>query len=289
MKKVLGVYSGPRPHWVGDGFPVRSMFSYQTHGKLLSPFLLLDYAGPAEFTPTTHRRGVGQHPHRGFETVTIVYKGEVSHKDSTGKGGTIGPGDVQWMTAGSGILHEEYHSDAFAKSGGLFTMVQLWVNLPAADKMAEPGYQAIVDADIPVVQLPNDGGKVRVIAGDMADKTGSAHTFTPMHVWDLHLNQGSINEFTVPEGWSTALIVLQGTIHVNGNAIARESQMVVLDQAGERLAIEANGDAIVLLLSGQPIDEPIVGYGPFVMNTEQEIAQAMQDFNSGGFGSMAAH
>ncbi|MBP6017929.1 MAG: pirin family protein [Burkholderiaceae bacterium] len=287
MKKVLGVYSGPRPHWVGDGFPVRSMFSYQTHGKLLSPFLLLDYAGPAEFTPTTHRRGVGQHPHRGFETVTIVYKGEVSHKDSTGKGGTIGPGDVQWMTAGSGILHEEYHSDAFAKSGGLFTMVQLWVNLPAADKMATPGYQAIVDADIPVAQLPNDGGKVRVIAGDLAGKTGPAHTFSPMHVWDLHLNQGSINEFTVPEGWSTALIVLQGTVQVNGNAIARESQMVVLDQAGERLAVEANSDAIVLLISGQPIDEPIVGYGPFVMNTEQEIAQAMQDFNSGHFGSMA--
>ncbi|NYT64788.1 pirin family protein [Alcaligenaceae bacterium] len=283
MKKVLGVYSGPRPHWVGDGFPVRSMFSYQTHGKLLSPFLLLDYAGPAEFTPTTHRRGVGQHPHRGFETVTIVYKGEVSHKDSTGKGGTIGPGDVQWMTAGSGILHEEYHSDAFARSGGLFTMVQLWVNLPAADKMAAPGYQAIVDADIPVIQLPNNGGKARIIAGDFAGKVGPAHTFTPMHVWDLHLKQGSLNEFTLPQGWSTALIVLQGTIQVNGNAIARESQMVVLDQAGEQLAIEANGDAIVLLISGQPIDEPIVGYGPFVMNTEQEIAQAMQDFNSGLF------
>lgn len=190
MKKILGIYSAPRPHWVGDGFPVRSLFSYHTHAKQLSPFLLLDYAGPAEFAPSNHKRGVGQHPHRGFETVTIVYKGEVSHHDSTGQGGTIGPGDVQWMTAGSGILHEEYHSDAFARSGGTLEMVQLWVNLPAKDKRAPAGYQAITDQQIPVVALPDAAGMVRVIAGEKDGATGPARTFTPMNVWDMRLNQG---------------------------------------------------------------------------------------------------
>ncbi|MCI2809410.1 pirin family protein [Eoetvoesiella caeni] len=287
MKKVLGLYSAPRPHWVGDGFPVRSMFSYQSHGKQLSPFLLLDYAGPAEFTPTDKLRGVGQHPHRGFETVTIVYKGEVAHRDSTGQGGIIGPGDVQWMTAGAGILHEEFHSEAFAKAGGTLEMVQLWVNLPASDKMAVPGYQAILDGDIPAIALPDNAGTVRVIAGEFAEQSGPARTFSPMHVWDLRLNQGSINELDVPEGWSTALIVLRGTVLVNGSTVARESQMAVLEQAGSQVTIEANNDAVVLLISGEPIDEPIVGYGPFVMNSEEEIAQAMEDFNSGRFGQMA--
>lgn len=287
MKKILGLYSAPRPHWVGDGFPVRSMFSYQSHGKQLSPFLLLDYAGPAEFTPTDKLRGVGQHPHRGFETVTIVYKGEVAHRDSTGQGGIIGPGDVQWMTAGAGILHEEFHSEAFAKAGGTLEMVQLWVNLPASDKMAAPGYQAIVNSDIPAIDLPDDAGTVRVIAGEFAGKGGPAKTFSPMHVWDLRLNQGSTSELAVPDGWSTAIIVLRGTVLVNGGTVARESQMAVLDQAGSRITIEANNDTVVLLISGEPIDEPIVGYGPFVMNSQEEIAQAVEDFNSGRFGQMA--
>ena len=286
MKKVLGIYSAPRPHWVGDGFPVRSMFSYQSHGKHLSPFLLLDYAGPADFAPAQQKRGVGQHPHRGFETVTIVYKGEVSHRDSTGQGGTIGPGDVQWMTAGAGILHEEFHSEAFTTQGGAMEMVQLWVNLPAKDKMAAPGYQAIVDSDIPMVALPDGAGSVRVIAGEYAQKKGPARTFTPMHVWDMRLTQGSITEFEVPEGWSTALVVLRGTVMVNGDAIAREAQLVVLDKEDRHLAIEANSDAVVVLLSGEPIDEPIVGYGPFVMNSQEQIAQAISDFNSGRFGQM---
>ncbi len=286
MKKVLGVYSAPRPHWVGDGFPVRSMFSYQSHAKQLSPFLLLDYAGPADFDSTTHQRGVGQHPHRGFETVTIVYKGEVSHRDSTGKGGTIGPGDVQWMTAGAGILHEEFHSEAYAEKGGPFEMVQLWVNLPAKDKMTAPGYQAIVDGDIPVVALPNESGTVRVIAGEYAQQKGPAHTYTPMHVWDMRLNQGSVTELDVPEEWNTSLVVLRGTVLVNGETVAREAQLVVLDSAGKHVSIEANSDAVLLLLSGEPIDEPIVGYGPFVMNTQSEITQAISDFNSGKFGQM---
>lgn len=286
MKKVLGIYSAPRPHWVGDGFPVRSMFSYQSHGKQLSPFLLLDYAGPADFTPTNRPRGVGQHPHRGFETVTIVYKGEVAHRDSTGQGGVIGPGDVQWMTAGAGILHEEFHSESFTRAGGALEMVQLWVNLPAKDKMATPGYQTILNDDIPVVPLPDEAGTVRVIAGEYARQKGPAHTFSPLQVWDLRLNQGSINEFTVPHDWSAALIVLHGTILVNGEAVAREAQMVVFDKAGSQISIEANSDATVVLLSGEPIDEPIVGHGPFVMNTQAEIIQAMEDFNSGRFGQM---
>lgn len=286
MKKVQGIYRAPRQHWVGDGFPVRSLFSYQSHGKQLSPFLLLDYAGPADFTPTTHRRGVGQHPHRGFETVTIVYHGEVEHRDSTGKGGVIGPGDVQWMTAGSGILHEEFHANTFAQRGGAFEMVQLWVNLPAKDKMAAPGYQAIRSESIPQVALPDDAGSLRVIAGNYAGEHGPAHIFSPLNVWDIRLNQGKSAEFSLPVGWNSALIVLRGSVLVNGDAIARDAEMVLLDAAGSAVTIEANNDALLLLLSGEPIDEPIVGYGPFVMNTQQQINQAIADFNSGRFGSM---
>ncbi|HFR4113417.1 TPA: pirin family protein [Yersinia enterocolitica] len=289
MKKVQGIYRAPRQHWVGDGFPVRSLFSYQSHGKQLSPFLLLDYAGPMDFTPTQHRRGVGQHPHRGFETVTIVYHGEVEHRDSTGKGGIIGPGDVQWMTAGGGILHEEFHSDAFAKRGGAFEMVQLWVNLPAKDKMTAPGYQAIRNETIPQVALPEGAGSLRVIAGDYAGENGPANTFSPLNVWDIRLNQGKSTEFSLPDGWNTALIVLRGTVQVNGDAIARDAEMVLLDSTGSNVTIEANNDAVLLLLSGEPIDEPIIGYGPFVMNTQEQIVEAIADFNSGRFGSMDSH
>lgn len=287
MKRVLGVYSPPRPHWVGDGFPVRSIFSYYSHGKQLSPFLLLDYAGPAEFPPANQPRGVGQHPHRGFETVTIVYQGEVAHRDSTGQGGVIGPGDVQWMTAGAGILHEEFHSEAFTRSGGALEMAQLWVNLPARDKRTPPGYQAIFAQDIPAVPLPDGAGTVRVIAGEYAGQKGPAKTFSPLHVWDLRLTEGGVSELTVPEGWNTALVVLRGTVLVNGEEIARAAQMVLLDPAGHSFSIEANGDAVALLLSGEPIDEPIVGHGPFVMNSQAEIAQAIADFNGGRFGRMA--
>ncbi|NKI68605.1 pirin family protein [Collimonas pratensis] len=283
MKKVLGVYSAPRPHWVGDGFPVRSMFSYNSHGKQLSPFLLLDHAGPVDFNPAKKPRGVGQHPHRGFETVTIVYKGEVAHRDSTGQGGLIGPGDVQWMTAGAGILHEEFHSEEFTRTGGAMEMVQLWVNLPAKDKMTAPGYQAIRNADIPVVALPDKAGTVRVIAGSFDGHAGPAHTYSPMNVWDLRLAQGGVTELTLPDGWNSALIVLHGTVLVNGETVSRESQMAVLDAGGSKLALEANNDAVVLLLSGEPIDEPIVGHGPFVMNSEEEIVQAFTDFKNGRF------
>jgi len=265
------------------------MFSYSKFASQLSPFLLLDYAGPAEFKPSDKgQRGVDLHPHRGFETVTIVYKGEVAHRDSTGSGGVIGPGDVQWMTAGSGILHEEFHSPAFSEKGGTLEMVQLWVNLPAKDKSTPPAYQSITDNDIPVVALPDGAGQARVIAGEMDGRKGPARTFSPMRIVDLRLNAHGVTNLNLPDGWNTALVVLKGTVQVNGEEVAREAQLVVLDAKGENVAIEANNDAVVLVLSGEPLNEPVVGYGPFVMNTREEIHQAIDDFNANRFGQAEA-
>jgi redox-sensitive bicupin YhaK (pirin superfamily) len=286
MKKVLGIYRAPVPHWVGDGFPVRSLFSYDSHGRHMSPFLLLDHAGPAAFTPTTERRGVGEHPHRGFETVTIVYQGEVQHRDSTGAGGIVGPGDVQWMTAGAGILHEEFHSQAFARSGGTLDMVQLWVNLPAKDKLTTPKYQTLMRRDIPVVDLPEGAGSLRVIAGEYGGRHGPAHTFSPMDVWDLRLQQGRSTSLDFKPGRTAALVVLHGTVEVSCE-IVRAGQLVMLDRDGGEVLLEANSDATLLVLSGEPLNEPIVGHGPFVMNTEAQIAAALADFHSGRFGRIA--
>jgi redox-sensitive bicupin YhaK (pirin superfamily) len=286
MKKVIGIQGNDRGHWVGDGFPVRTLFFYQDLGRQMSPFLMLDYAGPAEFPPTTERKGVGSHPHRGFETVTIVYEGEVAHKDSTGQGGVIGPGDVQWMTAGSGILHEEFHSEGFAKNGGTLEMVQLWVNLPAKLKMTKPGYQAILDQQIPTIELMQGAGVARVIAGDFDGHKGPAHTFTPIHVIDLKLKQGKVT-IPAPEGWNTSLIVLKGAIEAGDGIVAQDAQMLMFSHQGQDIQVNVLENSIALLLSGEPIDEPIVGYGPFVMNTKEEIALAMQDFNSGSFGNIA--
>ena len=288
MKKLIGVYDAPRGHWVGDGFPVRSLFSYNGLGQQLSPFLLLDHAGPMEFTPTTAKRGVGEHPHRGFETVTIVYEGGVEHRDSTGSGGTIGPGDVQWMTAGGGIVHEEFHSRAFAQSGGVLHMVQLWVNLPAKDKMTPPRYQTLLSAEIPVVELPQGAGQLRVIAGEYAGNRGPAQTFSPVDVWDLRLRAGRTAQPAFAEGRTVALVVLGGTVQINGSEVVRAGQLVVMDRKAGEVFIEANSDATVLVLSGEPLNEPIVGYGPFVMNTEKEIHEAIADFNSGKFGRIPA-
>jgi hypothetical protein len=286
MKKVVGVYSAPRAHWVGDGFPVRSLFSYQNLGRQLSPFLLLDYAGPKEFAPAAQPRGVGRHPHRGFETVTIAYRGEVAHRDSTGQGGVIGPGDVQWMTAGSGILHEEFHSQAFTREGGTLEMVQLWVNLPAAHKMTEPGYQAISARDIPEVSLAEGVGSLRAIAGEYAGQKGPARTFSPMQVWDLRLTQGGLCTVSLPEGWNT-VVLLRCALRINGETPARDAQLLLLDSAGSDFTIEADSDALVLLLSGEPIAEPVIGHGPFVMNSEEEIARAIDDFNRGRFAQLS--
>jgi len=288
MRKIERVLSAPRGHWVGDGFPVRSLISHHEQGSLVSPFLLLDYAGPHTFTPAQHPRGVGEHPHRGFETVTIVYDGEVEHRDSTGAGGTIGPGDVQWMTAAAGILHQEFHSPAFTKSGGPFEMVQLWVNLPKKDKSVAPGYQTLLAKDFPVAQLPDEAGTVRVIAGDYAGNKGPARTFTPVDIWDVRLKGGKSASLTLPEGRTVAIAVLSGTVEVNGTQIAREAQTVIFDTTGGEISLEANNDAKLLVVSGEPINEPVAAYGPFVMNTMGEIRQAMLDFEAGKFGAIAA-
>lgn len=288
MKKVLGIHSAPQPHWVGDGFPMRSLFNYSGLGRHLSPFLLLDHAPSTRFEPAARRRGVGQHPHRGFETVTIVYQGEVAHRDSTGAGGTIGPGDVQWMTAAAGIMHDEFHSEGFTGRGGTIEMVQLWVNLPASDKMAEPGYQTILDGQIPVVELPGGAGRVRVIAGEFDGHEGPARSFTPMDVLDMRVSQGATARMPTRDGHTLALVVLHGTVLVNGSDIAREGQLVHLERDGSGVEIEANSEASVLWLSGEPIDEPVVGHGPFVMNSQAEIAQAIDDFNAGRFGRIPA-
>ncbi|MEP9316164.1 pirin family protein [Pseudomonas sp. LABIM340] len=286
MKQILGIYSAARPHWVGDGFPVRTLFSYDSLGEHLSPFLLLDHAGPHAFGPSTLRRGVGQHPHRGFETVTLVYDGELEHRDSSGGGGRIGPGDVQWMTAGDGILHEEYHSPDFARSGGNLHMAQLWVNLPARHKRTAPAYQTLLAGDIPRIELANGAGSLRVIAGDYAGHAGPAHTFSPLDVWDLHLQPGRPLELAVKAGRNTALVVLRGNVRLGGGETLREGQLALFDRRGDSLQLEAESDALVLLLSGEPLDEPIVGYGPFVMNSESEIQQAITDVQNGRFGQM---
>jgi len=287
MKKILGIHHSPNAHWVGDGFPVRSLFTYDNLASQISPFLLLDYAGPHDFTPTHARRGVGQHPHRGFETVTIVYQGELEHRDSTGAGGLIGPGDVQWMTAANGILHEEFHAPAFAASGGTLEMVQLWVNLPARDKRAAAGYQTLLAEDIPVVSLESNAGTLRVIAGSYGGQPGPARTFTAMDVWDMRLTAGASVQLPVAAGRNAALVVLRGKLRVNGERDAGPASLVLLERAGEGVALEVLEDACVLLLSGEPIDEPIVGYGPFVMNSQEEIAEAFDDFHRGRFGQMA--
>lgn len=283
-KTLRSIERSHERHWVGDGFPVRTLLSYSSHDRAISPFLLLDYAGPMEFGPTTERLGVGEHPHRGFETVTIVYSGEVEHRDSSGGGGKIGPGDVQWMTAASGLVHEEFHGREFARRGGLFEVVQLWVNLPAKDKMTEPRYQGIVSGQIPTVGLPG-GGTARVIAGELNGHKGPAQTFTPIQVWDLRLRAGQPTDLSLPEGHTAALVVLAGTVRVGTKEISSAS-VGLFDTAGSALRIETTQDTTALLLAGAPIDEPIVGYGPFVMNDHQEIRQAIVDYQSGKMGHL---
>ena len=284
-KTVLSTHAAPPRHWVGDGFPVHGMFGYSGAGVAeRSPFLILDYAAPTEFTPTSQRRGVGSHPHKGFETVTIVYAGEVEHRDSTGAGGVIRAGDVQWMTAGGGIVHEEFHSRDYAAQGGPFEMVQLWVNLPAKDKETPAHYQGITDAQIPLAELP--GGHVRVIAGSVGAVRGPARTFTPMNVLDVRMAAGQTLELPQPEGWTTLVVVLAGQVRINGSEAVGASQMATLSTTGEGVTLKAADAAKLLVLSGEPIDEPVAAYGPFVMNTREELVQAVDDFNHGRFGRL---
>ncbi len=284
MKKLQFIHQSSGTHWVGDGFPVRSVFSYDSMGRELDPFLLLDYAAPHEFKPTQKRRGVGAHPHRGFETVTLSFQGEVEHRDSSGGGGKIGPGDVQWMTAASGLLHEEYHSEDFARNGGLFEMAQLWVNLPARDKNAPPRYQTLLREDIPVVLLPDDAGTVRVVAGTFDGHRGPAKTFTPINLWEIHLSAGKFAQLLVQDGHTTTLLVLKGGILIDHTQRADEGALAVFEREGGDLVFQAAEDSRLLLMSGQPIGEPIVGQGPFVMNSQAEIRQAFRDFQAGKMG-----
>ena len=284
MKTLIDILGNDAGHWVGDGFPVRSLFSYHGDTKAITPFLLFDYAGPWNFEPNAGPpRGVGQHPHRGFETVTIVYDGEVSHRDSGGGGGTIGKGDVQWMTAGAGVIHEEFHSAGFSRSGGPFRMVQLWVNLPAKDKLAKPAYQAITADTIPTVQL--DGANARIIAGEIEGTSGPARTFTPINLWDVRMAADADAVLPLPEGHNAMVAVLSGHVTIAGRGIG-EAEIARLSVEGEGIALHADGDAMVLVMTGEPIDEPVFGHGPFVMNNRAEIVQAIEDFNAGRFGGI---
>ena len=283
MKNINRIERSTDSHWVGNGFPVRTVFSYQNTG--LSPFLLLDYAGPARFEPSAEPRGVDWHPHRGFETVSIAYEGEVEHEDSAGNRGRIGPGDVQWMTAGAGILHKEMHGRSLSEHGGNFELVQLWVNLPAKSKMTAPGYQTLLDGDIPAVKLPG-GGRVRVIAGEFEGVKGPAKTFTPINLWDLRLPAGASVQLRLPAGHTTALFVLKGKALLNGNRTVGEAELALFERDGEEIRVKAESATTILVLDGKPIDEPVIGYGPFVMNTQQEIRQAIADYQEGRLGSI---
>jgi len=286
VKAVVEVHRHGSAHMVGDGFPVRNLIPGDGVGEQLSPFLLLDYAGPASFLPTDTPRGVGEHPHRGFETVTIVYEGMVAHRDSAGNAGVIGPGDVQWMTAASGIVHEEMHEKEFARKGGTLHAIQLWVNLPRAHKMSTPGYQTLLNDKIPSVGLEAGAGCLRVIAGEFRGMKGPANTFTPIHLYDLRVKAGHHAEVTVPAGFNTAVFVLQGEVTVNGSGPVKEAELARLSKTGERIAVEAKSDAALLVLSGEAIHEPVARYGPFVMNTQAELIQAVDDYRMGKMGHL---
>lgn len=294
MRAVRQIYQANSQHWVGDGFLVQPLFSHMGDDRGTDPFLMLDYAAPHHFAPNEAPapKGVGQHPHKGFETVTIAYHGEVAHKDSSGGGGIIKAGDVQWMTAGAGIIHEEFHSENFSKTGGLFEMVQLWVNLPAKDKNTPAHYQHLAKENIPVVELPDETGFVRLIAGsyDAQGQTvaGAADTYTPMNVWDVVIHAKQTASFDIPSSHNLSMVVLRGQATFNGSEQASDGQLVSFEQTDGTVSITAGDSEVkILLLSGEPINEPVVGYGPFVMNSEQEIYQAIHDFNSGKFGQIS--
>ena len=273
-------------HWVGNGFPVRSVFDYNGLGRELSPFLLLDYAAPYEFPPGTEKRGVGGHPHKGFETVTVAYQGELEHQDSSGGGGKIGAGDVQWMTAGNGIVHQEFHSSEFTRKGGTLQMAQLWVNLRAKDKSAKAGYQTLLKAQIPSVALAHEAGTVRVIAGEYGGQKGPAKTFTPINLWDVYLAAGKAAELPLPNGHTSTFLVLSGEVEVNGEKTAREGDLAIFARGGEGINVKAKSDAKLLVMDGEPIDENIVGQGPFVMNSRTEIQKAFEDYQLGRMGGI---
>ncbi|TYP71593.1 pirin family protein [Aquimarina intermedia] len=285
--RTVELIASPRePHFVGDGFRVHNFIpsGFRLDMQRMTPFILLDYNSTYNFPPSEKPKGVGVHPHRGFETVTIAYKGKVAHHDSSGGGGTIGEGDIQWMTAASGVLHKEYHEEEWSKKGGDFQMVQLWVNLPKKDKMSTPKYQAIKYNDINRVELKNNAGHIEIIAGEYKETKGVASTFTPIHMLNAKLNEGGKAKFQFPANYNTALLVLEGNIIINGEEEATTDHLALMANDGETFEIEAIDNAVVLILSGEPINEPIEAHGPFVMNTKEELKEAFNDFNNGKFG-----
>jgi hypothetical protein len=285
QKGLTGVYGPGSTHWVGDGFPVRNLFPSNGLNDT-SPFLMFDYAGPSYFGPSRKPRGVDAHPHRGFETVTIAYQGSVDHRDSGGHSGTIHPGDVQWMTAASGVVHEEKHGREFTEAGGIFEMVQLWVNLPRAYKMSPPRYQSITSARIPRVDFA-PGAYARLIAGELQGVRGTAQTFTPVNLFDLRLDAGSRAALALPEGHNCLIALLRGGVMVNGSAqLDGDAEIAVLSPSGDTVELDAKKDSILLLMGGEPIDEPVASYGPFVMNTQAELRQAMEDYRAGRMGRL---
>ena len=285
-KNVELIMAPGEPHYVGDGFRVHNFIpgKFRLTMQRMNPFIMLDYNSKFYFEPSNKQRGVGVHPHRGFETVTIAYKGKVAHHDSGGGGGVIEEGDVQWKTAASGVLHEEYHEENWSRQGGDFQMVQLWVNLPAKDKMSKPKYQAISNKQINRYFLENAGGEIEVIAGAYKDVKGAAFTFTPLHLFNAKLNKGTKADFSFPANYNTALLVIEGSVTINEMEEVPTDNFALFENEGETFTIEAKEDAIVLILSGQPINETIAAHGPFVMNTKAELMQAFDDFNKGKFG-----
>lgn len=285
-KAVQQVLAPPAPHMVGDGFRVHNFFpgGYNMNNQRMSPFYMLDYNSKIEFSPRDTPRGVGVHPHRGFETVTIAYHGKVAHGDSSGNSGVISEGDVQWMTAASGILHKEYHEEEFSRTGGLFQMVQLWVNLPARFKMSPPKYQPITHAQMGKYQVPEEGGVVEVIAGNYEGIAGPAATFTPMEMYNVRIRKGTRLRFRFPEHFNTGFLMIEGSARINDTDDAPQDHFVLFKNEGEEISVEALEDAVILVLSGAPINEPIASYGPFLMNTTEELQEAIRDFNTGKFG-----
>lgn len=285
-KNIEAVIAPREPHFVGDGFRVHNFIpsGYHLDMRKMDPFIMLDYNSKFHFPATDKPKGVGVHPHRGFETVTIAYEGSVSHHDSSGGGGTIHQGDVQWMTAASGVLHKEYHAEEFYKQGGIFQMVQLWVNLPAKDKMSTPKYQAIEHKDIPTVEVEN--GFIEIIAGEYNQTKGVASTFSPVNMLNAKLNEGGKANFSFPANYNTVLLVIDGEVKVNNEEIVPTDHLLLFTNEGEDFSIEATENSVVLILSGEPLNEPIASYGPFVMNTQEQIREAFEDFNNGKFGTL---
>lgn len=283
-KTIQQILPPPAPHMVGDGFRVHNFFpsGYNLGKNRMSPFFMMDYNSKVDFSPRETPRGVGVHPHRGFETVTIAYHGKIAHHDSTGNSGVIGEGDVQWMTAASGILHKEYHEKEFSKKGGAFQMIQLWVNLPAKDKMSKPKYQAITNDQLGKYKL-NNGGEVEVIAGEFKGIKGAASTFTPVEMYNIKIKNGTTVAFDLPENFNTGILVVEGAATINGEKAGADN-FILFKNEGENISISAEEDSILFVISGEPIDEPIAAYGPFLMNTHKELEEALDDFNKGKFG-----